>query len=113
EPNQPKSWTTSRTAQPAVGNERSSDKRKRAGGSSYFEYKAGSGRIVVDASEKGRRFQSAVAVHQLGPRRICISPHPAEQIELNGDVVWTDKSKKAGGLRFTAPSADGGNRIRN
>ena len=112
-PIQPKSWPNSLTAQTAVGTERRSVERKRPGGISYFEFEAGSGGIVVDASEKGLGFQSAVAVHQLGPRRICISPHPAERIELNGDVVWTDKSKKAGGLRFTAPSADGGNRIRN
>jgi hypothetical protein len=110
---QTRSDADSRTAQTAVGTERRSVERKRPAGISYFEFAAGSGGIVVDASEKGLGFQSAIAVHQLGPRRICISPHPAERIELNGDVVWMDKSKKAGGLRFTAPSADGCNRIRN
>ena len=73
----------------------------------------GSGGIVLDASEKGLAFQAADAVHQLGSKRIFISPHPEERIELNADVVWTDRSKKSGGLRFIDPAVDSCNRIRN
>ena len=87
--------------------------RKRPGGISYFEFEAGSGGIVLDASEKGLAFQAADAVQQLGPSRIFISPHPEERIALNGDVVWTDRSKKTGGLRFIDLGADSGNRIRD
>lgn len=87
--------------------------RKRPGGISYFEFEAGSGGIVLDASEKGLAFQAADAVQQLGPSRIFISPHPEERIELNGDVVWTDRSKKTGGLRFIDLGADSCNRIRD
>ena len=32
---------------------------KRLGGISYFEFEAGSGGMVLDASEKGLRFQAA------------------------------------------------------
>lgn len=87
--------------------------RRRPGGISYFEFEAGSGGIVLDASEKGLAFQAADAVEQLGSRRILISPHPGERIELNADVVWMDGSKKAGGLRFIDPGADSCNRIRD
>lgn len=93
--------------------ERRCIQRTRPGGISYFEFEAGSGGIVLDASEKGLAFQAADAVHQLGSNRVCISPHPEERIELNADVVWTDRSKKTGGLRFIDPGVDSCNRIRN
>lgn len=86
--------------------------RKRPGTISYFEFEAGSGGIVLDASEKGLAFQASDAVEQLGPSRMFISPHPEERIELSGDVVWTDRTKKTGGLRFIDLGADSCNRIR-
>jgi TPR repeat protein len=93
--------------------ERRCVQRKRPGGISYFEFEAGSGGIVLDASEKGLGFQAADAVHQLGRNRIWISPRPEERIELTGDVVWTDSSRKTGGLRFVETGADSSKRIRN
>lgn len=93
--------------------ERRCVQRTRPGGISYFEFEAGSGGIVLDASEKGLGFQAADAVHQLGPSRIWISPRPEERIELSGDVVWTDTSKKTGGLRFIEAGVDSRNKIRN
>src|SRR5215469_1876969 len=87
--------------------------RKRPGGISYVEFAEGTGGIVLDASEKGLAFQAADAVQQLGPSRIFISPYPEQRIEINGDVVWTDTSKKTGGLRFIDLGADSCNRIRD
>src|SRR5215831_7966652 len=88
------------TARGTMQAERRCVQRKRPGGISYFEFEAGCGGIVLDASEKGLRFQAADAVHQLGPSRIWISPRPEERIEATGDVVWKDRSKKTGGLGF-------------
>ena len=93
--------------------ERRCVQRKRPGGISYFEFEAGSGGIVLDASEKGLGFQAADEVHQLGPSRIWISPRPEERIELTGDVVWTDRSRKTGGLRFIESGGDSSKKIRN
>src|SRR5215467_8788655 len=93
--------------------ERRCVQRKRPGGISYFEFEAGSGGIVLDASEKGLGFQAADTVHQTGPSRIWISPRPEERIELTGDVVWTDTSRKTGGLRFTETGVDGSRKLRN
>lgn len=92
--------------------ERRCVQRKRPGGISYFEFEAGSGGIVLDASEKGLGFQAADAVHQLGPTRIWISPRPEERIELIGDVVWTDQSRKTGGLRFIEAGAENSKKLR-
>jgi hypothetical protein len=92
--------------------ERRRIERKRPAGISYFEFEAGSGGIVLDASEKGLGFQAAGAVHQLGPSRIWISPRPEERIELTGAVVWTDKSRKTGGFRFIETGGDSSKKIR-
>lgn len=86
--------------------------RKRPSWISYFEFETGSEGIVLDASEKGLRFQAADAVHQLGPSRIWISPRPEERIEVTGAVVWTDTSRKTGGLRFIETGADSSKKIR-
>ena len=96
-----------------MGTERRGAERKRPGGISYFQFEAGSGGIVLDASEKGLAFQAADAVQRLGPNRICISPDPERRIELNGDIVWMDRSRKAGGLLFVDPDADTCNEIRD
>lgn len=93
--------------------ERRCVERKRPSGISYFEFEAGSGGIVLDASEEGLKFQAASAVHQRGSSRIWISPRPEERIELTGDVVWTDASRKTGGLRFIETGADSSKKIRN
>lgn len=93
--------------------ERRCVQRKRPGGISYFEFEAGSGGIVLDASEKGLGFQAADAVRQPGRRRIWISPRPEERIELTGEVVWTDGSRKTGGLRFIETGADSSKKLRN
>lgn len=96
-----------------MGTERRAVQRKRLVGLSYFQFEAGSGGIVLDASEKGLAFQAAEAIRQPGPHRICISPNPEERIEINGEVVWMDRSKKAGGLRFLELGADAFHRICN
>ena len=83
-----------------MGMERRRVHRKRLAGISYFQFEAGSGGIVLDASEKGLAFQSADAIQQLGPSRFCISPRPEQRIQVQGDVIWTDRSRKTGGLRF-------------
>jgi len=93
--------------------ERRCVQRKRPGGISYFEFEAGSGGIVLDASDKGLGFQAADEVHQLGPSRIWISPRPEERIEFTGDVVWTDKSRKTGGLRFLEAGGDNSQKVHN
>lgn len=93
--------------------ERRCVQRKRPGGISYFEFEAGSGGIVLDASEQGLGFQAADTVYQSGPTRIWISPRPEERIELTGDVVWTDTSRKTGGVRFIETGAESSKKIRN
>jgi PilZ domain len=95
-----------------MGMERRGVQRKRPVGISYFQFEAGSGGIVLDASEKGLAFQSADAIQRLGPSRLCISPRPEQRIEVRGDVIWTDRSRKNGGLRFVEQGPETTRQIR-
>jgi len=94
--------------------ERRCVQRKTSRGISYVEFEAGSGGIVLDASENGLGFRTAHDGQQLGPSRIWIwiSPRPEERIEITGNVVWTDISNRTGGLRFIETDADSCNQIR-
>jgi len=94
--------------------ERRCVQRKTARGLSYIEFEAGSGALILDASEKGLGFRAAHAIQQLGPSRMWIwaSPRPEERIEFTANVVWTDSSNKTGGLRFIETGADSGNQVR-
>jgi hypothetical protein len=68
--------------------------------------------MVWDASEKGLGFQAVAGVQASCPIKLRISPNPISRIELSAIVVWTDKSKKFGGLRFTELCDDARERIR-
>ena len=94
--------------------ERRCVQRKMSSGISYVEFEAGSGGIVLDASENGLGFRTDDEGQQLGPSRIWIwiSPRPEERIEITGNVVWTDSSNRTGGLRFIETDADSCNQIR-
>lgn len=95
--------------------ERRRVQRKTSRGISYLEFEAGSGGIILDASEKGLGFRAAKAVQQLGPSRmwIWISPRPEDRIEITANVVWTDSSNRIGGLCFSETGTDSCNQIRN
>jgi len=94
--------------------ERRCVQRKTSRGISYIEFEAGSGGIILDASEKGLGFKAADAVQQLGPSRIWIwtSPRREERIEITGNVVWTNSSNRTGGLRFIETGRDSSDQIR-
>jgi hypothetical protein len=86
--------------------ERRHVQRKRPEGLCYIQFETESGGIAWNASEKGLGFHVVAPIRQSGPIRLCISPSPKDRIEVLGTVVWTDKSKRSGGLQFTELSAD-------
>lgn len=92
--------------------ERRKAQRLRPSELSYIEFGNEIGGMVWDASEMGLGFQS-VAGMQLGrPMLLRISPNPVSRIELSGTVVWTDQSKKFGGLQFAELGDDAREKIR-
>jgi hypothetical protein len=81
--------------------ERRTAPRKRASELPFIQFGEETGGIVWNVSEQGLGFQTVAPLRESGVVRLCISPNPKKQIEILGTVVWTDESKRSGGLRFT------------
>ena len=58
------------------------------------------GGIVLDVSEQGLRFRATAPLTQSGPIPFSFTSH-SKLVAGIGELVWMDKTKKTGGLRFT------------
>jgi len=66
----------------------------------YLNMQSGNGGIVVDVSRTGLGFQAACPILPDEPMAFRFSSDSIENIEVTGDLVWTDSDRKRGGLRF-------------
>jgi hypothetical protein len=66
----------------------------------YMDLQSGNGGILVDVSRSGLGFQAACPVRPDEPMRFRFSSESIRGIEVTGDLVWTDRDRKRGGLRF-------------
>jgi hypothetical protein len=57
--------------------------------------------IVLNISDEGLGFHALNPVTQSGTVRFSFSDN-SERIEASGELVWTDSTKKTGGLRFAS-----------
>src|SRR3954469_2112842 len=57
--------------------------------------------IVLNTSEDGLGFRALSPVTQSGALRFWFA-EDGRTIEVTGELVWTDASKKTGGLRFVS-----------
>lgn len=58
------------------------------------------GGIVLDVSEQGLRFRATAPIKPSGPIPFSFTSH-SRLVTGIGELVWIDKTKKTGGLRFT------------
>jgi hypothetical protein len=80
--------------------QRSRNPRKRMAEVVYLNMQSGNGGIVVDVSRTGLGFQAACPVQPGEPMSFRFSSESLQDIEVTGDLVWTDEDRKRGGLRF-------------
>jgi hypothetical protein len=73
----------------------------------FLQLERDDGGTVLDASEKGLRFETFAPVHQNGPVHFWFSLNLRDRIEAWGELVWTSPEKKCGGLRFLHLSEEG------
>lgn len=106
-------FSESRGPSPLMTPDRRHFKREILGQSSYIHIASISGGIVLNASESGLAFQAVAPVMQSGPLRFTVSPFPEERIDLIGEIVWLDKSRKHGGLHFIELSEDSLTKVRD
>ncbi len=67
----------------------------------YVNLEPHNGGIVLNVSDGGMAFQAIAPIQHAGPIRFWFSLAGGHDLEATGEVVWTDKTKKAGGMRFT------------
>jgi PilZ domain len=67
----------------------------------YMYFQSGNGGVVLDVSSAGLSFQTADAVKGAESLSFRLSPPTIQQIEISGQVVWLDETRKRGGLRLS------------
>lgn len=70
----------------------------------YIHLEPDSGAIVLNVSEGGLAFHAVGPVMQTGAIRFWVSLNLNQRVEASGELVWTDETRKTGGLRLTAVS---------
>lgn len=66
----------------------------------YMTLQSGNGGILVDVSRTGLGFQAAEPIDTTAPVNFKIAAGAIGTIELTGELIWTDRARKRGGLRF-------------
>jgi hypothetical protein len=79
--------------------------RKRADQLLYAEFGPDNGSILLNLCEEGCSFQSMAPVRE-EQLRFSVSVGDGRKLEGDGVMVWSDVSKKTGGLRFLNPSRE-------
>jgi PilZ domain len=75
--------------------------RKRLNQLAYIRIGADNGGLISDLGEGGLGFQTIAAIEREGPLRFWFTLDSADRVQAIGELVWTDESRKVGGLRFT------------
>jgi hypothetical protein len=86
--------------------ERRKAARKRLSQLAYIRFGADNGGLISDLGEGGLSFQSIAAIENEGPLRFWFTLDSDDRVQATGQLVWTDESRKVGGLRFTQISRE-------
>ncbi len=80
--------------------------RKRLNQLAYIRIGADNGGLISDLGQGGLGFQTIAAIETEGPLRFWFTLDSDDRVQATGQLVWTDESKKVGGLRFTQISKE-------
>ncbi len=78
----------------------------------FLQLERDDGGTVLDVSEGGLGFETFAPVNQNGPVHFWFSLNLRDRIEAWGEVVWTNATRKCGGLRFLRLSEEARAQIR-
>ena len=99
-------------ALPVMNPERRRSPRISLGALAYISFESNSGAIILNISDEGLCFHTIAPVERSDTIRFWFSAN-GRQIEAHGQLVWTDETRKTGGLRFNALSTEARQQIRN
>ncbi|HEY6903432.1 MAG TPA: PilZ domain-containing protein, partial [Candidatus Acidoferrales bacterium] len=98
-------------ALPVMSPERRRSPRISLAALAYITFESNCGGIVLNISDDGLCFHTIAPVEPNDTVRFWFSAG-GRQIEANGQLVWTDETRKTGGLRFNALSTEARRQIR-
>jgi hypothetical protein len=81
--------------------ERRKAARKRLNQLAYIRIGADNGGLISDLGQGGLGFQTIAGIENEGPLRFWFTLDSDDRVQATGQLVWTDESRKVGGLRFT------------
>ena len=90
--------------------ERRRSPRTNLGALAYINFESNSGGIVVNASGEGLCFHSVAPVQRNGTIHFWFSAG-GRRIEADGELVWTDETRKTGGIRFSTLSVEASQQV--
>ena len=71
------------------------------------------GGVITEISASGLRFHTVAPLQQGGVLRLSLVFAGMNHLEAVGEVVWTDSTRKIGGVRFVVLPPASADRIRN
>src|SRR5580658_2252942 len=86
--------------------ERRKAARKRLNQLAYIRIGADNGGLISDLGQGGLGFQTIAAIENEGPLRFWFTLDSDDRVQATGQLVWTDETRKVGGLRFTQISKE-------
>ena len=92
--------------------ERRRSPRTILGSLAYITFESNTGGIVVNISDEGLCFHTIAPVGQNETIHFWFSAG-GRRVEAEGRLIWTDDTRKSGGLRFGALSGEASQQIRN
>ena len=104
--------TAGNSPTPAAGHERRSSPRATLLNLAYVHLEPDSGAIVLNVSPGGLCFYAVGPVHQTGAIRVRLSLKRKQRVEAQCELVWTDATKKMGGLKFISLPSEALEQIR-
>jgi PilZ domain len=78
----------------------------------YITFDSNCGGIVVNISDEGLCFHTIAPIERSDTIHFWFSAD-GKRIEAQGRLIWTDETRKTGGLRFNVLSAEASRQIRN
>ena len=82
-----------------MNSERRQNPRTKVAALAYINFEPNNGGIVLNVSEGGLCFHAVTPLQLDGTLRFWFSAE-GRRVEANGELAWTDETRKAGGLRF-------------
>jgi hypothetical protein len=99
-------------ALPVMKPERRRSPRISLSGLAYINFDSNCGGIVVNISDEGLCFHTIAPIERSDTVRFWFLTN-GRRIEAEGRLMWTDETRKTGGLRFNALSTEASRQIRN